>query len=149
MRIPVRSPALLFAVTLFVGAIAPRAALAQAGGAIEGTITDAGSGRPLLGARVSVTGTQLGATTGDRGVFRITGVPARQVEIRVRMLGYSPAGKTVVVADGQTVRADFPLQLAALQLEQVVVTGSGQQTEVKRLGNTVAVIQPPEDAPIQ
>ena len=149
MRISVRSPALLFAVTLFVGAIAPGAALAQAGGAIEGTITDAGSGRPLLGARVSVTGTQLGATTGDRGVFRITGVPARQVEVRVRMLGYSPAAKTVVVADGQTVRADFTMQLAALQLEQVVVTGSGQQTEVKRLGNTVAVIQPPEDAPIQ
>ena len=40
---------------------------------------------------------------------------------------------------------NFELQISALQLEQVVVTGSGQATEVKRLGNTVSVVQAPKD----
>jgi TonB-linked SusC/RagA family outer membrane protein len=142
--------ALVLASAAVVALLATPAALAAqaAGGAIEGTVTDARSGRPLAGARVSVPGTQLGAASNERGVYRIAGVPARQVEVRVRLIGYAPATKSVVVVDAQTARADFAIQVAALQLEQVVVTGSGQQTEVKRLGNTVAVIQPPENAPI-
>ncbi|MGQ0648681.1 MAG: SusC/RagA family TonB-linked outer membrane protein [Gemmatimonadaceae bacterium] len=40
------------------------------------------------------------------------------------------------------------MSVSALQLEQVVVTGSGQAVEVKRLGNTVATVQAPQFAPI-
>lgn len=128
---------------------APRSIAAQIQtGNIEGTITDAGTGRTLVGAQVFVSGTQLGSPTNESGVYRIAGVPARQVEIRVRLIGYAPATRTLVVTAGQTERADIKLQVSAMQLEQVVVTGSGQQTEVKRLGNTVAVIQAPENAPI-
>jgi len=130
-----------------VGSPQSIAAQAQTGN-IEGTITDAGTGRTLAGAQVFVAGTQLGGPTNESGVYRIAGVPARQVEIRVRLIGYAPASRTLVVTAGQTERADIKLQVSALQLEQVVVTGSGQQTEVKRLGNTVAVIQAPENAPI-
>jgi hypothetical protein len=76
-------------------------------------------------------------------------VPARQVELRVRLIGFGPTSRTVVVAAGQITRADFALQVSALQLEQVVVTGTGQQVEVKKLGNTVATVTPPENAPIK
>jgi TonB-linked SusC/RagA family outer membrane protein len=126
----------------------PLSAQTPATGSIEGTITDAGTGRTLIGARVLVSGTQLGSPTNESGTFRITGVPARQVQLNVRLIGYAPQSRTLVVTSGQTERADFKLSVSALQLEQVVVTGSGQQTEVKRLGNTVAVIQPPENIPV-
>ena len=127
----------------------PAAARAQATtGIIEGRITDAASGRVLPNAQVFVAGTTVGAQTSDAGTFRITGVPARQVEVRVRLIGFAPANKTVVVTAGATVRADFALSTSALQLDQVVVTGTGQRTEVKRLGNTVSVVKPPEIAPI-
>ena len=52
------------------------------------------------------------------------------------------------ISAGQTVTRDFAVTVSAVQLNQVVVTGSGQKTEVKRLGNTVAVIIPPANAPI-
>ena len=117
-------------------------------GAIEGRITEVGSGRPLTAAQVYVAGTAAGAATNETGNYRIASAPARQVELRVRLIGFAPISKTVVVTAGQTTKADFELQVSALQLEQVVVTGSGQQVEVKKLGNTVAVIQPPENAPI-
>ena len=114
-------------------------------GAIEGRITEAGTGRPLAAAQVVVAATTMGAATNDNGTYRIANAPARQVVLRVRLIGFTPVTKTVVVTAGQTVRADFEIQVSALQLEQVVVTGSGQQVEVKKLGNTVAVIQPPPE----
>jgi TonB-dependent starch-binding outer membrane protein SusC len=131
-----------------VGAM-PRTALVaqQTTGAVEGRVVDVQNGRPISGGRVMINGTTLRAVTSDAGTFRITGVPARQVDVSVRMIGYAPATKSVVVSSGQTAMVDLQLSVSALQLDQVVVTGSGQQVEAKKLGNTVAVIQPTENTP--
>jgi TonB-linked SusC/RagA family outer membrane protein len=118
---------------------------AQTTGTVEGTITEVGSGRPLAGVQVFIGGTSLGAVSAANGAYRITGAPARQVELRTRLLGYAPLAKSATVPAAGSVRVNFELQISALQLEQVVVTGSGQATEVKRLGNTVSVVQPPRD----
>jgi len=119
----------------------------QPSGAVEGRIIDRENGRPLPTARVTISGTTLGAVSSEAGIFRINAVPARQVTVSVRMIGFAPATQSVVVTAGQTARADFELTVSALQLDQVVVTGSGQQVEAKKLGNTVAVIQPTENLP--
>lgn len=139
-----RRMSLLAAIAAFV----PGVVLAQATGTVEGTVTEQGSGRPLGNAQVFVAGTTLGALTNGQGFYRITGAPARQLEVRVRLIGYGPSNKSAVVAAGQTATVDFTMSVSALQLEQVVVTGSGQAVEVKKLGNTVATVQPPQFAPI-
>jgi TonB-linked SusC/RagA family outer membrane protein len=102
----------------------------------------------LSGAQVFIGGTTIGGVTNDRGEYRITSAPARQVDLRVRLIGYSPINKTVVVTAGQTVTQNIEVGVSALQLEQVVVTGTGAQVEVKKLGNTISTIQPPAFAPI-
>lgn len=131
-----------------LAAFAPAALLAQATGTVEGSVMEQGSGRALGNAQVFIAGTTLGALTNTQGFYRISGAPARQVDVRVRLIGFGPASKSAVVTAGQTTTVDVTLSVSALQLEQVVVTGSGQAVEVKRLGNTVATIQPPEFAPI-
>ena len=119
---------------------------------IEGKVTDATSSRPMEAVSVFINDTRLGALTNAQGTYRITGIPvtggSRTVLLRVRALGYTPAQKSVVLTGGQTAKADFTMSTSAIQLNQVVVTGSGQKTETKRLGNTVAVIAPPANAPI-
>ena len=118
---------------------------------IEGKVEDGTSKRGLEAVSVFINETRLGALTNAQGTYRIVGVPVtgtRTVLVRVRALGYTPASKSVALTAGQTVRADFAMQTSAIQLNQVVVTGSGQKTETKRLGNTVAVIAPPANAPI-
>ncbi|MGQ0766602.1 MAG: SusC/RagA family TonB-linked outer membrane protein [Gemmatimonadota bacterium] len=137
-----------FAAAMAIAALVPGAAAAQATGTVEGSVLETGSGRPLGNAQVFVAGTTLGALTNGQGFYRITGAPARQLEVRVRLIGYAPAVKSAVVTANQTATVDFSLSVSALQLEQVVVTGSGQAVEVKKLGNTVATIQPPAFAPI-
>jgi TonB-linked SusC/RagA family outer membrane protein len=138
---------MFLAASAFVLAFATDGA-AQATGTIEGKVTETGSGRPLSGAQVFIAGTTVGGVTNDRGEYRITSAPARQVELRVRLIGYSPINKTVVVTAGQTATLDIAVGVSALQLEQVVVTGTGSQVEVKKLGNTISTIQPPAFAAI-
>jgi TonB-dependent starch-binding outer membrane protein SusC len=133
---------------LAIAALVPSVAMAQAVGIVEGSVLETGSGRPLGNAQVFIAGTTLGALTNGQGFYRIANAPARQLEVRVRLIGYAPAVKSAVVTAGQTATVDFSLSVSALQLEQVVVTGSGQAVEVKKLGNTVATIQPPQFAPI-
>jgi len=137
----------ILAASAFVLAFATDGA-AQATGIIEGKVTESGSGRPLAGAQVFVAGTTVGSVTNDRGEYRITAAPARQVELRVRLIGFSPISKSVVVTAGQTATLNIEVGVSALQLDQVVVTGTGSQVEVKKLGNTISTIQPPAFAAI-
>ncbi len=132
------------ALAVAIALVAPNAHT-QSTGVVEGTVTESGSGRPLAGAQVFIAGTSIGAMSAANGSYRMSGAPARQVEVRTRLLGYGPLAKPVTVPAGGSVRLNFELQISALQLEQVVVTGSGQATEVKRLGNTVSVVQAPKD----
>ncbi len=118
-------------------------------GTIEGTITEGGTGRPLEAAQVGATAAGIGTVTNSQGHYRITNVPAGSITLRVRLVGYAPATKTVTVAAGQTVTADFVIQQSAVQLQAVVTTGTAGATEVKRLGNSVATIDPPKFAPIK
>ena len=119
---------------------------------IEGRVLDAVTNRPLENVQVGIDNTPLGAITNAQGSYRITGIPVPSgtatVVVRVRAIGYSRETRSVTVSAGQTVTRDFAVTVSAVQLNQVVVTGSGQKTEVKRLGNTVAVIIPPVNAPI-
>jgi TonB-linked SusC/RagA family outer membrane protein len=98
-----------------------------------------------------VVNTTIGAATNENGTFRISNAPAGPaVQVRVRLIGYGAQTKSVAVTLGQTARADFELQQSALQLDQVVVTGTGGAVETKKLGNTVATIDADElkNAPI-
>ncbi|MBV6521426.1 MAG: Vitamin B12 transporter BtuB [Gemmatimonadaceae bacterium] len=122
---------------------------AQSGvGTIEGTVKDGQSGRPLEGVQVGAIGVGAGAVTNRDGFYRIANAPARALELRARLIGFSAATKQVVVRAGQAVSADFSLNQSALQLEAVVTTGTATATEVKHLGNTVAQVEPPRFAPI-
>ena len=129
------------------------AAVAQGTAAIiEGRVIDATTTRPLENVQVTIDGTTLGGMTNAQGGYRITGIPVpagtATVLVRVRAIGYSRETRSVTVSAGETAKRDFAVTVSAVQLNQVVVTGSGQKTEVKRLGNTVSVIVPPANAPI-
>ena len=59
---------------LVISAGAARSVQAQATGVIRGTVTEAGTQRPLPGAQVHVRGTQRGAIADARGTYQISGV---------------------------------------------------------------------------
>ena len=74
---------------------------------IEGRVSNVGTGGYVGNARISVEGTSLEAFTDSFGFYRLTGVPAGQVNLRVFYTGQSPLTKSVSVPAGQTVQVDF------------------------------------------
>ena len=147
MRLFVRRSTLVGALAALAAIVTPPTSLAaQATGTIEGKVFDATSQKPLAGAQIGLVGAPYGATSNEAGEYRISGVPARQWQMRLRLIGYTPKTVLITVTGGGTLKQDFPLNPSALSLDRVVVTGTGQQVEVKKLGNTVATVKPPEGA---
>jgi TonB-linked SusC/RagA family outer membrane protein len=98
---------------------------AQAG-IIAGTVTNIQTREPVNAAQVFIPGTDIGVITDRDGQYRLAPVPAGEVTIEVRLIGYRTAIQTVSVVPGQPSTLDFQLEVSAVQLEDVtvnVVTG--------------------------
>src|SRR5215213_2872890 len=121
-------------------AVAPAAAWAQGTGTVRGRITFATGGQGVAAAQVTINNTTLGAVTRDDGEYVIAGVPAGRQVVIARRIGLTPERREVIVVSGQTVTADITLREAAVQLNEVVVTGTAAPTARRALGTSVASV---------
>src|SRR5437764_12662558 len=94
-------------------------------GAITGHVTDAPTGRPVMGVRVTVVGTDRGAVTHEDGGFVLTDVPEGAHRVRASRIGFTPQEQTVVVVAGQSVPADCTLSTVAVPLSDLGAGGRG------------------------
>ncbi len=115
---------------------------AQEAGIISGRVIDAASNAPVASAQVQVVGTTRGAVTGDDGRYRIAAVRPGQYQVRALRLGYQASSQTVDVTSGGTAEANFSLAPAAISLEQVVTTATGEQERRREIGSAVSTLQP-------
>jgi TonB-dependent SusC/RagA subfamily outer membrane receptor len=121
---------------------APWLSLAAQGstGTVRGRVTDAGSGRGLADVQVIVTDTRLGAVSGADGAFTLVAVPVGARSITLRRLGYQPVTRAVTITAGETATLDVALQVSAMNLSEVVVTGSAAPTERRKVGTSIASV---------
>ena len=117
---------------------APRPARAQ-DGVIAGTVvTEAGS-RPISGAQIAIQDQAgKGAVTDVAGRFRITGVTGSEVVVNVRMIGYRAINQTVRVG---TTDVRFAMSERAVELDQIVVTGTAGDQQKRAVGNSIAKVE--------
>ena len=122
-------------------AAAPHVMSAQvATGTVRGRVTDAASGQGVANASVIVDGTRIGASTADNGTFTLVAVPTGPRAITVRRIGYQLARKPVTVNAGDNTVGDIPLNVSAVNLSEVVVTGTAAPTEKRKLGTSIASV---------
>ncbi len=101
--------------------------------AVNGTVTDADSGDPLIGASVLVTGTTTGTVTDFEGNFTIN-LPANAESLTISYTGYSTQ---VVEINGQTT---FNVSLNSGELlGEVVVVGYGSVRKTDLTGAVTAL----------
>jgi TonB-dependent SusC/RagA subfamily outer membrane receptor len=120
-------------VTMFVFT-APRAT-AQTG-IVIGSVTDRGTGQPIDAARAQVVGTSIAVGSDSRGAFLLRGVAPGTYVVRVSRIGFRPAQAPVTIAGNDTARVALTLTPSAVELDQVVVTGTGGAVERKKLGSS-------------
>ena len=120
---------------------ATSSALAQDTGALEGRVTEAG-GAPVPDALITVVGTNRGARTGEDGQYRLVSLRPGEFTIRFTRIGYAAATRPVTLVAGQTARLDVELEPAAVTIDEVVVTATGESQRRRESGNTVNTVTP-------
>lgn len=113
---------------LFALLLAARVATAQTDAALQGTVRDAGTSRPLAGITVMVSGGRAGTTDGA-GRFRIPGIAPGSHTVLFRWLGYAPRTDTLVLAAGEQRTLDASLRANPVLLGLVRVSGASRVPE--------------------
>jgi TonB-linked SusC/RagA family outer membrane protein len=120
-------------------------------GSIRGTVTDQATGQPISAALISVVGTNRQIRTGQDGTYELVGLPVGNVTIRAAIIGYAAQTRTLAVVAAAPVTANFALTQAAISLDALVVTATGEQraVEVPNVITTVNAAQAAEEvAPV-
>ncbi len=109
-------------------------------GTVVGTVTEAGTARPLVAVQISIEGTSLGTLTDVQGRYTLPNVPAGEVRLLATRIGYAQVQRTITVRDGATAAADLQMTETAVLLDEVVVTGTAGGTQRRAIGNVVATV---------
>jgi TonB-dependent starch-binding outer membrane protein SusC len=125
---------------LFALAVLPPTLVAQERGTITGQVVDQATRQPLVGAQITIAGTQLGTLSNQQGRFLLPNVPAGTRDVRVTLIGYTQRTQTATVAAGETVTLSFELAQTAVAIEGVVVTATGEVQRRREMGNVVGNI---------
>lgn len=138
--------------TLFLGGVhlaSPAPGQAQQG-TISGQVVDEADGTPLEAARVLLTGTSQIETTNRDGRFTFRNVSPGTYQVRVLRVGYKPITQAATVGSGATATLAFRLAPAAVQLDELVTTATGEQRklEVANAVSSINVAAITEEAPI-
>lgn len=120
---------------LFLGRPTPVAAQDQQ--TLQGTVTDASDGSPLVGATVFVENQETGATTDKEGRYEIR-VPSGTYTVAFDFVGYRQETRTVEVVSKTTL--DVELQPERVSLQGVVVTGQTQDN-IRALNTGIAELE--------
>ncbi len=92
-------------------------------GKIQGRVLDS-TGKAVPAAQVTIEGTTFGNLTNDDGFYFINEVPPGLVNVRAQSIGF----RAVVISQqrvlaGQTLTLNFTLEVTAVELQALVVTG--------------------------
>ena len=114
----------------------------QATGKIQGRVTDAATGAPIVGAQVVLDNTTLGNLTNDQGFYFINEVPAGLQNVRSQFIGYRAfviEGQRILA--GQTTTLNFELEQTAVELEAITVEGERNPLVPRDQTTTKTIIQ--------
>ncbi|MBO76773.1 MAG: hypothetical protein CME17_05005, partial [Gemmatimonadetes bacterium] len=104
---------------------------------ITGTVRDQASGSAVANAQVFIEALDIGVLTQSSGQYLLLGVPVGTHTVTVTSLGYRTTTGTVSVSEGGTGVLDFTISAEALQLDEILVTGTATGSRAREIGNAV------------
>jgi len=108
-------------------------------GSITGTITDAQTGETIPGANVYIPELERGDASDVDGVYNIANIPEGSYTLTVTYVGYSTHEQTVQVGSGQTVVVNIEMQMGAIGLDELVVSGYASVNKRELTGSIASV----------
>lgn len=128
---------ILFFCFFIVMVISFKPVIAQsASGMIHGRVSDENN-EPIANATVTLGKSEYGTVTSSDGSFTLKDVAAGKHHVKVSSLSYVEKTLTVSVRAGQTTEVIFHLEVAAKMLDDVVVEGEYNPSQISRLPDVV------------
>jgi outer membrane receptor protein involved in Fe transport len=94
-------------------------------GKISGKVIDSKTKEPLIGANITLKGSNLGAATDLEGNYFIINIPPGKYQLQASLVGYSPyTVSDIKVSADQTSKIDFALKEATMELGSVEILAS-------------------------
>ncbi len=107
---------------------------------ITGHVVDATSGEHLPYITITIEGTQLGSLTDGSGHFSLYNVPVGTQKVTASSVGYQSQSMTVEVVAHKTIEIKFELRPSMLEIDEVVVSGSRNESSRKESSSIVNVV---------
>lgn len=101
---------------------------------ISGIVTAVGTGEPLLGVQVVVTGTKIWGLTNADGIFQLQNVPPGKHIVEVRHASRAPLAFPVTLEPGQNLELAVRLETTSVPLPELVVEGEAEAPAPKMVG---------------
>jgi len=109
-------------------------------GKLVGTIKDAQTNEPLIGANILIEGTDFGAATNAKGEYVILNIPPGRYNVKISYIGYEGVIFTdVVIVVDQTTQLSAELKPQTIEVGEVVVTATAPMIR-KDLTSSISVI---------
>jgi hypothetical protein len=132
---------------LLAALIAPVPAIAGTTGKITGEVKDSQTGEAIVGASVTIGGTQMGAATNIDGYYTILNVPPGTYTIVASAIGYIKKNVTgVMVSVDLTTTLEVKLTSTVLEVGEEVVVTAERQVIRKDLTSSEARVEAAEIA---
>ncbi|MCZ4409594.1 TonB-dependent receptor [Cryomorphaceae bacterium 1068] len=113
------------AILFFVNTCLTSLSLFAHGGSISGVVSD--SNGPLAFATVGISALNAGAVTDVQGKFTIDHLEVGSYQLVARAMGYTSKAIEVVIEEGKELKLEMILVKSDVNLDQVVVTGTGSE----------------------
>lgn len=107
---------------------------------ITGHILDAQTKEHIPYATILIDGTTIGGISDATGHFLLKNVPVGDYTLSASFTGYRPAEQKVSVKADETIEVKFNLYPAVLEMDEVVVTGSRNETNKRESATIVNVV---------
>jgi outer membrane receptor for ferrienterochelin and colicins len=100
------------------------------------------NGEHIPFATINIKGTTIGTSTDETGHYQMINLPVGKVTLLARSMGYQPLEIETELMAGETIEVHFEITEDALGLEEVVITGSRNETSRKESSTIVNTITP-------
>jgi hypothetical protein len=129
----------LAALAGFLATAVPELLAGQAVGSMVGIVLDERNGEPVVGAEVTLLGTDLRWQVNEVGEFMFPHVPAGAVSVRVERAGYTALTEQIEIQADGVANLEVRLQPIAVMIEELLVQG---RRSVDPQGYSVAELRP-------
>ncbi len=110
-------------------------------GTVSGRVVDASTLQPIFGAQILVQGTGTGTLSDRQGRFHLSNVTGSELTLHVEVIGYRSLDQVARVGDLEVMISMAP---TALELDEILVTGTAGGSQRRALGNSVASVNAEE-----